>query len=577
MTEQDRLELDPERAAERKNRARRRLHSVEIPLYRMIGMMFMILLVRLHPTDPSAIWTWLFPTISLGYALISWAILYRWERFGIVFLYLDVVIYCLTIYLTGIEQSWYIFLLIVREADQIPAGPRRTLAFAHFNLACYVLMLGFAMLAGHHVEGAAAVQKAMIIYLSGLYLSLSALTAEGLRDRAARALRTSRGLILELEKRTLELEEANQAKTRFLANTSHELRTPMNGVLGMLDLTMDTELNEQQRSYLRDARDSASSLLRVLNDILDVSKLESGRFTIHPSPFELKEFLHEVHSFFVARARSSGLELELVLKNGLPGRVKGDRDRIRQILLNLMDNAFKFTLVGKISLTAQPEPSENKKVKLLLTVRDTGQGISPEKLDKMFEPFVQGDDSMTRSQGGTGLGLSICRELAQLMDGRLWAESQQEVGSQFHLELPLEVLAAAAPTTALSPDAPGFRSLKILVAEDNPVNQRVCARMLERFGHRVVLAADGLQALALLETESFDLVLMDIQMPGMDGLEVTRKLREGGGTVPVVALTAHATVGYREFCLSQGMDGYLDKPIRMEELKQVLEQYARNV
>lgn len=574
MTEQETLELDPERAAQRKKRAARRLHAVEIPLYRLIGMTFMVLLVRLHPGE-SPLWTWLFPAVSIGYALLSWAILWRWDRLGIVFLYLDVIVYCLTIYLTGVEQSWYIFLLIVREADQIPAGPRRTLAFAHFNLACYVLMLGVAVLAGHTIEGAPAIQKALIIYLSGLYLSLSALTAEGLRQRAARALRASRGLILELEKRTQELEEANQAKTRFLANTSHELRTPMNGVLGMLDLTMDTELTEQQRSYLRDARDSASSLLRVLNDILDVSKLESGRFTIHPTPFELKDFLTELQSFFVARARSQGVELQLEMTPGLPGRISADRDRLRQILLNLLDNAFKFTEQGAIVLTARADPLEARKVKLTVSVSDTGQGISPEKLDQMFEPFVQGDDSMTRQQGGTGLGLAICRELAQLMQGSLTAVSQLEKGSVFTLELPVEVLASAAPAVAINPDQPGFRPLKILVAEDNPVNQRVCLRMLERFGHRALLASDGNQALAMAEQDTFDLILMDIQMPGLDGLEVTRKLRDEGNAVPIVALTAHATVGYREFCLSQGMDGYLDKPIRMEDLKRVLEQYSR--
>lgn len=569
MTEQERLELDPERAAQRKRRAARRLHVVEIPLYRMIGMLFMVLLVRLHPTDPSPVWVWLFPTLSLGYAALSWVILYRWDRLGVLFLYLDVLIYCLTIYLTGVEESWYIFLLIIRVADQIPAGPRRTLAFAHFNLACYILMLGFASLAGHHVQGPAAVQKALIIYLSGLYLCLSALTAERLRERAASALRTSRHLNVELGQRTRELEEANQAKTRFLANISHELRTPMNGVLGMLDLTLDTRLDEQQSSYLRDARDSASSLLRVLNDILDASKLESGRFTIHPSPFDLRGFLHEVHSFFVARAHSQGVSLELSLNDQLPTRVRGDRDRLRQILLNLLDNAFKFTLQGKVTLEADFQGGQ-----LRVTVSDTGQGIPPEKLETMFDPFVQGDDSMTREQGGTGLGLSICRELAQLMGGGLTATSQLAQGSQFVLQVPLEVLAESAAVSAAPATTQVARPLKVLVAEDNPVNQRVCARMLERFGHRTVLASDGHQALALLEKESFDLVLMDIQMPGLDGLEVTRQVRENGNRVAIVALTAHATPGYREHCLSQGMDGYLDKPIRMEDLRQLLEQYA---
>lgn len=569
MTEQERLELDPEKAAQRKRRAARRLHVVEIPLYRMIGMLFMVLLVRLQPTDSWPTWVWLFPTLSLGYAAVSWLILYRWDRLGLFFLYLDVLIYCLTIYLTGVEESWYIFLLIIRVADQIPAGPRRTLAFAHFNLACYVLMLGFASMAGHHVQGPAAVQKALIVYLSGLYLCLSALTAERLRERAANALRTSRHLIVELEQRTRELEEANQAKTRFLANTSHELRTPMNGVLGMLDLTLDTQLSDQQRSYLRDARDSASSLLRVLNDILDVSKLESGRFTIQPGPFELRQFLHEVHSFFVARAHSQGVELDLVAGADLPERVRGDRDRLRQVLLNLLDNAFKFTLEGAVTLSAHWQSGLFR-----ASVRDTGQGIEPEKLDKIFEPFVQGDDSMTREQGGTGLGLSICRELAQLMGGNLTASSQPGQGSEFVLEVPLAMLAdSAAPSLAPAIEHSG-RGLKVLVAEDNPVNQRVCARMLERFGHRPVVASDGHQALALLEKESFDLVLMDIQMPGLDGLEVTRQVRENGNKVAIVALTAHATTGYREHCLSQGMDDYLDKPIRMEDLRRVLEQYA---
>lgn len=541
MTDAERLELAPEAAAERKRRAFRRLHSVQFPVFRLIGMTLMVLVVLLSRSsslDP--FWT---AAVPLGYALLSWALLIRWERLGPLFLFLDVLIYCFIIYVTGIEQSWFIFLLMIRVADQIPAGLRRTLAFAHFNVLCYVAMLAYAAWQGHRVDLPVAAHKTLIVYLTGIYLCLGALSAGHLHRRASAALRMSRELIARLEERTKELEIANQTRARFLANISHELRTPMNGVLGMLDLTLETELSESQRANLHDSRDSALALLEVLNDILDLGKLESGRFLLNVEPFELDGLLAEVQGRFPELSTVSG---------DLAVRVRGDRERLRKVLVSLLDNAFKYAR----DVSLQIELADGR---LRARVVDRGAGIEPERLERMFRPFERGDDSLRRAQGGTGLGLPICRDLARLMGGELRAESKVGEGSTFTLEVPLERLA----------DAPSTRSLRVLVAEDNPVNQRLCLSVLERLGHRSVLAPDGLIALALIGNEEFDLVLLDVQMPGMDGLEVARRAREAGHRLPIIVLTASTEVDS-----DPNVDAFLPKPLRLQQLRLLLERYA---
>lgn len=553
------LDLTPEEAAERKRRAAYRLHVQLFPLFRLVGFAFVCLVVALDTSPLAAPRAQRvdYAVLVGAYTFVSWVVLRLWFQrspihLGLLFLALDVPLYCRAIQLTGAEYSWYFLLLIVRIADQIPAGPRRTLGFTHICLFAYLAMLAVGPAT---VDWTKAFEKALILYLAGLYLSLSAVANEGLRRRASQALTTARELIIQLE-------QANSAKTRFLANTSHELRTPINGIMGMLELALHEDLPPALRADLVDAHQSSLSLLRVLNDILDYSKMESGTFGLHQEAFHPEATLTEIVGLMRPRAQSKGLTLELAA--ALPEVVVADRDRLRQIVLNLVDNAIKFTPAGTVSVTASWQDGA-----LSLEVADTGCGIAPEQLERMFEPFVQEDDSLARVCGGTGLGLAISRELAQRMGGELTATSVVGKGSRFHLRLPMNP-GTAEPSPPASEGTP-VRKLNVLVVEDNLINQKVCLRMLANCGHEARVVGDGEQALAAIEGSHFDVVLMDIQIPRMDGLEVTRRARAAGQQLPIIALTAHATRGTREQCLEQGMNGFLEKPLRQSALRAILQ------
>lgn len=374
-------------------------------------------------------------------------------------------------------------------------------------------------------------------------------------------------------------EAANEAKSRFLANMSHELRTPMNAILGMIDVALPKAADPTVQDCLQTAKGSAGLLLTLLNDLLDSAKIESGKLELESAPFSVRRMLDQITRVLSLRADEKGLCFSCRVPNETPDAVVGDAVRLQQILLNLAGNAIKFTERGEVEIHASAVSQDNAAC-LEFAVRDTGIGIPPSRLEHIFDPFAQADTSMSRRFGGTGLGLSISKSLVEMMGGHIRVESQPGKGSTFRFSVRLPLAKEFPPDLDSAPMVPArpCAPLRILLVEDNPANQKLAAYILQDRGHTVEIAADGQEAIDLIEHNRYDVILMDVQMPRMNGLEATAAIRNrenGGRHVPIIAMTAHAMKSDRQRCLAAGMDGYLSKPVNAQEMIGLVEALAR--
>ena len=381
-------------------------------------------------------------------------------------------------------------------------------------------------------------------------------------------------------------EAANTAKSYFLATMSHEIRTPMNGVIGMIELLQHTALTQEQREYADSAKKSGIALVRLLNNILDLAKIEAEKIELEPVNFDLRSVISEIISFLSLKAREKGIRLISSLDTGVPASLKGDEGRLRQILTNLISNAIKFSTNGTITLQVQKDTEDEHSATLRFLVQDSGIGIAPDKLDLIFNPFIQADSSTTRSYGGSGLGLTICKRLAELMGGDIGVESTEGKGSTFWVTVVMEKQRGdnrnlrQVPLNLPYTEGNESAGIRILLAEDDPIAQKIVPKLLKKYGYQVDVARDGKETLLALQNYDYALVLMDCMMPEMSGYEVTAAIRDPASAVrwhdiPIIALTGNAMKQDRDKCVAVGMNDHLPKPLILENVLAKLDDWLK--
>ena len=685
------IAIEPLEIDERRRERTWRLAAITLPLLRLIGTILLSLGVYLNNaylTNEPSLTPWFVVTaVAFAYAFLTWGVLIFFLRrekpvdLTLPVLAGDFAIWTFAIYASGAERSWLFFIPLLRVADQTQTTCKRATAFAIYGTACYGAMLMWvAFVDGREFATQVALAKLAFLLFGGVYISLASRTAEIRREQVRSAIHVARESIIRLMEQGNTLrqahakaEEANAAKSEFLANMSHEMRTPLQGVIGMLQLAIDDEPSERRARQLEIAKRSAEVLLGTIDDILDFSKIEARRIELEPVYFSLRGLLSDIMKPLGVTAAARGLALSYFVQPDVADSVWGDPLRLRQVVINLVGNAIKFTPQGEVTVRV----SRNEEL-LRFEVRDTGIGIDPDVRRKIFEPFAQADTSHTRRFGGTGLGLAIVARLLDTMGGSVNVDSMPGSGSVFtftvkmssdpiaampqrkpweaslagrsvlviekpdmsrasiaeilrsrgvfasafanaseapdgrfacavtddptigvepkiiiasplaHLDHPLlitrpvgerELIDAVGIALGLTAESsehvrdrpvPATKSMRILVVDDNEVNQEFVGEALRRLGHAAQTATDGAQALALLAKEDFDLVLMDVQMPGIDGLEATRRFREGGKRTPIVGITAHTGREERDRCLESGMNAVLTKPIYANQLASII-------
>jgi len=585
--------LDPVLLAERRAASARRVHTVQIPRIRAVGFAILSLIMLLHDwrfgralEDPSLR---LVVAANLGYAALSWwALKVGYGRTGrvdlsLVMLHVDILLWLANLHHVESTNLFFALLLLVRVTDQVGFGFRRALYFDHVVAVAYVGYAWWIAMADPADERLLdRLMLAGIMYMLGVYLAFTGAVTERLRDRMRQAMRTARELVDRLEAKTQALqsqaaeleaarrqaEQASVAKSQFLAMISHELRTPMNGILGTTELLLGAPLDDTQRRYARTAHRSATHLLGLMDDLLDLASIEAGKLALNPRVVDVSEIARDAVELVSATARDKAVRLQCSLPLDMPPRLECDPVRLRQLLVNLLHNAVRFTEHGHVELEVAIVERLPGALRLRFVVSDTGIGIPEDELDSVFDAFTQADASRDRRLGGTGLGLAIVRELAQVLGAQIDVQSRLGEGSVFGFELTLPV--AAAPAEAPPPGAQEKLSAHVLLAEDDAVNQMVVEALLKQLGCTVDVVADGASARAAVAHTRYDVVFMDCRMPGMDGVEATRFIRgdeEGHrARTPIVALTADALPSERDRCLTAGMDDFVTKPVDLATL-----------